>query len=248
MPVKLLEATDFQTFDKLVPSWVVSLKAANKSPRTINTYQRSVAVAAEFLAQRYGVTAVALVTKAQLEAFMGDQLERAAGSTASLRYMALHVFFKWCVEADEIQDHPMAKMRPPKVEPPLVPVVPEADFRKLLKACEGRSFEAKRDSAILRVFIDTGCRLGECAGIKVTDVDFDRGVIYVSSGGPRRRLSAYVGESGFEAPGDATGWAGLALSKGGRYVDHRPRRCRERRLPRSRPGTFPHVLCPGCRA
>ena len=86
-----------------------------------------------------------------------------------------------------MSDHHMAKMHRPKVEPPLVPDVPDADIRKLLKACEGKAFEAKRDMAILRVFLDTGLRLAECTGIRVDDVDFDHGVIYVMGKGRKPR-------------------------------------------------------------
>jgi site-specific recombinase XerC len=41
----------------------------------------------------------------------------------------------------------------------------------LLKACEGQDFVARRDTAIVRVFIDTGARLAEMAGLKLDDVD-----------------------------------------------------------------------------
>jgi len=42
-----------------------------------------------------------------------------------------------------------------------VPIVTDNDLRRLLKACEGTDFESRRDMAILRLFIDTGCRLAE---------------------------------------------------------------------------------------
>ena len=37
----------------------------------------------------------------------------------------------------------------------------EDELKKLLKTCEGADFYAKRDLAILRLFIDTGMRLAE---------------------------------------------------------------------------------------
>jgi len=58
---------------------------------------------------------------------------------------------------------------------PAVPEVPpdvltEDQLRRLLRACDGKAFEERRDTAILRLLIDTGMRREECAGLKVEDV------------------------------------------------------------------------------
>jgi site-specific recombinase XerC len=72
----------------------------------------------------------------------------------------------------------MAKMRPPHVPEQPVPVVADDDLAKLLKACTGNGFAARRDTAIIRLFIDTGVRLGEMAGLTVDGVDWDVDVIH----------------------------------------------------------------------
>jgi integrase len=95
--------------------------------------------------------------------------------------------FKWLTEEGEITTNPMARMRPPTVPDVPVPVVSDEDLKRLLKACEGKAFEDKRDTAVLRVFIDTGVRLGECTGMKLGDVDFDLMVILVTGKGRRPR-------------------------------------------------------------
>ena len=41
----------------------------------------------------------------------------------------------------------MAKMRPPIQPEQPVPVIPPDGLRRLLKACEGKGFEARRDTA-----------------------------------------------------------------------------------------------------
>ena len=51
---------------------------------------------------------------------------------------------------------------------------------RLVATCDkGNDFEARRDAALLRVFIDTGARLAEVVGLTVEDVDLDTGVIHV---------------------------------------------------------------------
>ena len=85
----------------------------------------------------------------------------------------------------------MAGMRPPQIPEAPVPVLTEDQLRRLLKACEGRDFAARRDSAIIRLLIDTGLRRGECAGIMLDDLDLDDQVVTVLGKGRRPRVLAY---------------------------------------------------------
>jgi site-specific recombinase XerD len=68
-----------------------------------------------------------------------------------------------------------------------VPVLTDDEVRRLIKACEGREFEERRDMAIVRLLLDTGMRRAECAGLKLSDVDFDLGVATVVGKGRRTR-------------------------------------------------------------
>ena len=43
----------------------------------------------------------------------------------------------------------MARMKPPIVPDKPVPVVPEDALRRLLAACAGKSFEARRDTTLI---------------------------------------------------------------------------------------------------
>ena len=57
----------------------------------------------------------------------------------------------------------MARLRAPKVIVTAVPVFTSVELSDLNKACQGRSFAARRDAAIIAVFTATGIRL---AGIR----------------------------------------------------------------------------------
>jgi integrase len=65
----------------------------------------------------------------------------------------------------DLDASPMAGMNPPQIpdEPP--PVLTDDELRRLLKSCEGRDFADRWDAAILRLFLDTGVRVSEAAGI-----------------------------------------------------------------------------------
>ncbi len=65
------------------------------------------------------------------------------------------------------------------------------ELRRLLRACEGRDFDARRDLAIIRLLLDSGIRRAECAGLSVTDVDFEHNVVLVLGKGRRHRACPF---------------------------------------------------------
>lgn len=70
-----------------------------------------------------------------------------------------------------------------------------AEQARLLAACDGSDFEARRDKAVVSVFLDTDARRAEVAGLRWTpdyeltnDVDLDGRAIRVLGKGRRERL------------------------------------------------------------
>jgi site-specific recombinase XerD len=175
----------------LIPSFERSLRAGNKSPKTVETYGEACRQLVAFLVDRGMPTDAASIRREHVEAFVEHLLERWKPATANNRYRALSRLFAYLVEEGEITDSPMAKMNPPKVPEDLVPVLSEDDIRALLKACDGKEYEDRRDTAIIRMFIDTGMRLGELAGLRVDDLDLDQDVAIVMGKGRRPRACPF---------------------------------------------------------
>jgi site-specific recombinase XerC len=164
-----------------------TLRAEDKSERTVKCYTEAVGLLAAFLEQRGHPATVAAITRGDVRAFIADQLDRWKPLTALNRYRSLQVFFKWAVAEGELAASPMAGMNPPRIpdEPP--PVLSDDQLRRLLKSCEGRDFTARRDTAIIRLFLDTGVRVSEAAGITLSDLDLDDQVVVVLGKGRRPR-------------------------------------------------------------
>src|SRR5206468_3359968 len=108
-----------------------------------------------------------------------DLLHRYKPLTALNRFRALRVFFRWALDDDEIQANPMDRMKQPAIPEETIPVIADDELTRLLKACEGKTFEDRRDAAILRLLIDTGMRREEIAGLSVEDIDMETGVATV---------------------------------------------------------------------
>jgi len=157
--------------EALVKSWRRDLRARNLAPKTVKTYGESADQLVAHLAAA-GVTTIEAVTREHLSDFT-HLLAVRSPATASVRFRALQQFFSWLVDEEEIPTSPMAKLRPPKLPEQLTPVLDEASIRALLKVCAGKDFGSLRDTAIVRLFLDTGMRLDELAKLRVDDVDLD---------------------------------------------------------------------------
>jgi site-specific recombinase XerD len=141
---------------ELATSFTRSLRAENKSERTVETYGEACRGFARFLEERGMPLVVDAITREHVEAFMDYLLRRWKPATASNRYRALQRFFAFAIEEGEIRENSMRNMKPPKVPESPPAVLGDDELRALLHACEGSGFDERRDTAIIRVFIDTG--------------------------------------------------------------------------------------------
>lgn len=176
----------------LAASWRRALLAANKSPRTVQTYLDGLRAFQGYLAAQGMPQVVAHLRREHVEAFLADLLAsgRAAG-TAAIRHRDLQVFFKWAVEEGELRESPMARVKAPATVAARPAVLSDEQLRKLLAACAGQDFEARRDTALFRLLIDTGMRRTELASLTLDDVDLDANVAYVLGKGRRPRVCPF---------------------------------------------------------
>jgi site-specific recombinase XerC len=172
----------------LLASWLRSLRAENKSDQTCRTYLEAAAQFDEFLEAKGTTRHVEQVTRADVENFVVSLHGRGlAAATVNNRYRSLQQFFAWCLDEEEIDHSPMARTKAPAIPEQPVPVVDEEELRSLLRSLVGKDFKSRRDNAAVRLFLDTGLRLSELAGIELPDLDLDARTVTVLGKGRRAR-------------------------------------------------------------
>lgn len=176
-------------------SFARHLRASNLAPRTVRTYMEGVERFATFLEGVGMPTDLAAIRREHVESFISDVLEHGRPATAANRYRSLQQLFKWAVDEGEIRESPMSRMRPPKVPEDPPAVLRDEELKQILLACDGQSFDERRDYALIRLFIATGARLSEIANLRwvpsdeaVNDLDLDSGIIRVIGKGRRQRV------------------------------------------------------------
>jgi site-specific recombinase XerD len=106
----------------LVRSFELSLRATNKSPKTIKSYTDTVRGLCLFLVDHGMPTDIQRLMREHIETYVADQVEGYRPKTAQIRYGDLQQFFRWAVEERESDSSPMTNMKRPHVpeEPPPV--------------------------------------------------------------------------------------------------------------------------------
>jgi site-specific recombinase XerD len=187
-------------------SFVRHLRAANVSPNTIYAYGGAVVAFGRFLIEHDYPTDVRAFERMHVEEWINDLLGRYKATTAHQRYRGLQRFLSWYATIDDAETFrsPMAKMRPPRLPEYLPEVLTIDQLRALLAACAGRTFEDRRDEALVRIFFDTGARRAEIANLRWStdpaerDIDLVTGQVRLFGKGSRERY-AFLSPSTIEA-------------------------------------------------
>jgi site-specific recombinase XerD len=174
---------------ELLKSWLRHLAAEHKSKATRDLYRRGVRA---FLAWCDDTGTDAVLDRATVTEFTADLL--AAGkepATARAYQLAVRLFTAWLHAEGELEDDPLAGLRPPKLDQKVTPVLSEAQLKALVVACQGKTFRDRRDEALVRLLVETGLRAGEAVALTLEDVDLDAGMATIrrGKGGKGRRVA-----------------------------------------------------------
>jgi site-specific recombinase XerD len=178
---------DDEEVEALLRDFEISLEARRRSPRTIGSYLGTARLFARFVDGAGGEPHPGKVTKRDVEAFIAHQAATTSSSTAASRYRYLQQWFRWLAEEEIIEANPMAGTSPPAIEEKIVPVLSIEQLRALLASCSGKSFDDRRDEALVRFMVDTGARLGETAGLTLPTMDARARQAVVHGKGDRNR-------------------------------------------------------------
>lgn len=175
-------------YARRLKSFRIHLRAQNAAPRTIETYLESLCQFGAFLERQGMPTDVEHITREHVESFIAELLEKWKPATADNRYRGLHRFFAWLVDDAEVIKHsPMVRMKPPKIPDNPPQLLSDVEIKALLKSMDGKSFYDRRDTALIRMLLDTGLRRAELGNLAVRDIDFDVNVAMVMGKGRRPR-------------------------------------------------------------
>jgi integrase/recombinase XerD len=164
----------------LLPSWQLALKAERKSPGTIRTYTDGVT---KFLRWCDNNGHTPRLDRTLVQSFLADLLDAGhEGNTAKSRDLALKRFTAWLVNEGELNANPLTGLKPPKADTKVVNALTDDQLKRIIKACQGKTLQDRRDEAIVRLMLETGMRAAEVLGLQVSDVNLPDGLVAIRRG------------------------------------------------------------------
>lgn len=169
-------------------SFILSLQAARRSPRTIEYYREKLYPFIVWL-EAHSISQVSQITPEHIRTFLLER-EQAGRSALTIHHHAatIKAWLNFCVSDGIINASPMRKVKMPKLDQRILPAFTPEDVRKLLAAAI-----CPRDTAIILCLLDTGCRRSEFLALNVGDVDLKTGAVRIQQGKGRKDRVAFVG-------------------------------------------------------
>ncbi|MBL8751447.1 MAG: tyrosine recombinase [Planctomycetes bacterium] len=170
--------------------WLASER--KKSDATLRAYGGDVRAFTGWLA-RAGRT-LPQATRFDLRRYLVELEEQGLVATSVQRKLAsVRGLFAWAVERGIVEQDPCKSLKGPRA-PRRVPVfLTSAEVDRLLDQTFDDTPQAIRDRAILETLYSTGCRVSECAGMKLRELDLEEGIVRVLGKGQKERLALLGG-------------------------------------------------------
>jgi site-specific recombinase XerD len=163
----------------------LAAKVEGKSPLTLESYGQKLMTFARFIGNQ---PLTQLVNTHIRNFFLYLQGKKLSPSTQNSYYRSLKTFFNWLVVEGMLDKIPFTNIKPPRV-PRMIPMpFSHQDIAQLLYLSSGNNFLARRNRALILLFLDTGLRLNEMATLNIIDADFDRETLTVMGKGVKQRI------------------------------------------------------------
>ncbi|HZR54483.1 MAG TPA: tyrosine-type recombinase/integrase [Streptosporangiaceae bacterium] len=166
----------------------LDMRQRRLSANTIANYRHTIALLSAALPEPGLAAATSAQVSAWLASFAPDGTSAQSAASHASYFRRARTFFAWAQKMELTDASPMAKMDTVREDSPEIPVPDVADIVKVLAACQGRDFRARRDLAMMRVMLETGTpRAAAIAGLLKDQVDMRRDQITVMDKGRRER-------------------------------------------------------------
>jgi integrase/recombinase XerD len=209
-----LATADPRGLGALVGVYLEYREVRSATPKALKTLEQALAGFVLFCAER-SLTKAEEVTKPVIDRYQRHLFfyRKKDGQPLSIgfqhtRLSMLRSFFRWLTRQGYIPGNPASEIELPRLPERLPPnVLSVSEVEEILSCCDVTTTLGRRDRAMLELFYGTGIRRKELRNLKVFDLDFSRGVLYVRLGKGGKDRVVPMGER-------AAAWVEKYLSDG----------------------------------
>ena len=204
LPRSAKKGSQATTVSRALEAYLQDQVGGNRSPKTIEWHQTALGLFIAYLAEKEDITLVTDLDAihitgwfAHLRTTVGGHGKVRSDRTIQTYARSVRAFCHWLVRRRLIIFNPFDEVIFPKVGRPLIKTLSDEEFEKLLWACAPPNEQsplaeraAVRNRAILWVLYDTGIRVSELCGLRLSSVDRRQGVLTVLGKGSKERRIA----------------------------------------------------------
>jgi integrase/recombinase XerD len=168
---------------EVIDQFLIDTENRNRASGTLGIYRRVLGLLARWL-EALGVVELEAVTLPVLRQFLNFLINsdssqrfpeavrkgRLAPATVAEYVAVLKAFFQWCVNEELMALSPAARLKKPQLPKKVKPTLTPEQVEKLLAACDTGTRAGFRDYVMLLVLLDTGMRVSELCGLRLSDV------------------------------------------------------------------------------
>jgi len=177
------------TLDGLVDAYLHHLRVERAlSPHTLSAYGRDLAKLLTY-AEKQGISRAHTLDLGAVTGFLGELSRAGLGARSAARHLsALRGFAKFLVREGVLHQDPTTLAARPRFGRRLPRALSEAEMLRLLETPNVTSTRGLRDRAMLSLAYAAGLRVSELVGLRLGDVDLERGIVSALGKGGKRRL------------------------------------------------------------
>jgi site-specific recombinase XerD len=183
---RIIRPTDLQ---RQIREFLIDREASGFSPRTVEFYDDELRYFTTFLGDK-APASIRDITPDHCRAYFIALAKRRNNGGVHCAFRAIRAFLNWYQREYQPANwqSPLRNItvRKPKLKP--IPPVPLTTIKAMLATCQRRTFVGDRDYALILCLLDTGCRATEFLSLNIADIDMQRGTIYVTGKGDKRRV------------------------------------------------------------
>ena len=158
------------------------------SPNTTEAYATDLEKLARF-AEGRGIARAEELDLGLVTAFLAELAKQGLGARSAARHLsAVRGLARFLVEEGILKRDPTARAARPRLGRRLPRPLDARDMVALIEAPEAATLRGLRDRAMLSVAYAAGLRVSEIVGLKLGDVDLERGIVAALGKGGKRRL------------------------------------------------------------
>lgn len=182
-PTRMSNVDTAMRLTEAIEQYLIDCENRGRTDGTIELYQRQLGLMVRWLTTQ-GVQDVETVTVPLMRQFLNylmhsDSSERyertvqagqLADSTLGTYVAVIRAFFQWCVDEELISSSPAVRLRKPTVLQKVRPGLTPGEIETLLSCCDQGTRVGYRNYVMLLLLLDTGIRVSELCGLRLSDV------------------------------------------------------------------------------